>query len=154
MNNKVIKLRTLLKTGIIDKNVPNYFPAMLSIVCQSKIYSIKRKKTCRLSYKDMQTLELNIILPAIQYINWNSVHICLPMKMKKSMAVANNIDANMITFNDFFAYRIKEKDIARYGDNLQIVPINTTDIYQYSDAMLKQMPQKSLLYSKKMLPDI
>ena len=83
MNNKVIKLRTPLKTGIMDKNVPNYLPAMLSIVYQSKIYSIKRKKTCRLSYKDMQTLELNTILPAIQHINWNSVHICLPMKMKK-----------------------------------------------------------------------
>lgn len=70
------------------------------------------------------------------------------------MSVANNIDANMITVNYFFAYWIKEKDIARYGDNLQIVPINTTDIYRYSDAMLKNMPQKSLLYSKKMLSDI
>ena len=83
MNIKVIKLWTLLKTGIMDKNVPNYLPAMLSIVYQSKVYSIKRKKTCRLSYKDMQTLELNTILPAIQYTNWNGVHICLPMKMKK-----------------------------------------------------------------------
>lgn len=70
------------------------------------------------------------------------------------MAVANDIDANMITVNHFFAYWIKEKDIARYGDNLQIVPINTTDIYQYSDAMLKNTPQKSLLYSKKMSSDI
>lgn len=70
------------------------------------------------------------------------------------MAVANDIDANMITVNDFFAYWIKEKDIAKYGDNLQIVPINTTDIYRYSDAVLKNVPQKSLLYSKKMLSDI
>ena len=70
------------------------------------------------------------------------------------MAVANDIDANMMTVNDFFAYWIKENDIARYGNNLQIVPINTTDIYRYSDAVLKDMPQKSLLYSKKMLSDI
>ena len=65
------------------------------------------------------------------------------------MAVANDIDANMITVNYFFAYWIKEKDIARYGDNLQIVPINTTDIYRYSDAMLKNTPQKVFFIVKK-----
>ena len=37
----------------------------------------------------------------------------LPYRNQKSMAVANDTDANMITVNNFFARRIKEIDIGR-----------------------------------------
>ena len=51
---------------------------------------------------------------------------------------------------------MKEIGNKRYGDSLQILPTgNLTDIYRYSDAMLKHMPKvalktfkSTLLYSK------
>lgn len=69
----------------------------------------------------------------------------------------------MITVNSFllffFAYWIKEIDIKQCVDDLQILPTNNpTDIYRYSDAILKHMPKDTLkafpntiLYSKKKL---
>ena len=63
-----------------------------------------------------------------------------------------------MTVNKFFTdFIIKQFDTRRYGDNIRILPTNNTvDIYRYSDAMLKHMPDdalktydKTLLYSKK-----
>ena len=52
---------------------------------------------------------------------------------------------------------IKDISIKRYGDDIAILPINTTlDIYRYSESMFKHLPddvlatfQHELLYSKK-----
>lgn len=44
----------------------------------------------------MQTLEFKIKLQSNHYTNWNSVHICLPIQIKKSTNEANDIDAAMI----------------------------------------------------------
>ena len=42
-------------------------------------------------------------------------------------------------------YWIKEIFIKRYGDNLAILPLNNViEIYRYSEAMLKYLPEKSL----------
>ena len=50
-----------------------------------------------------------------------------------------------MTVNSFFAHFVKEIDIRRYDDNLRILPTNNTvEIYRYSDAMLKHMPDGSL----------
>ena len=55
-------------------------------------------------------------------MNWNSLDICFPIKIKKSTNEVNDIDAAMIMVNNFFAYWIKEVDIKRYRDDLQILP--------------------------------
>ena len=63
----------------------------------------------------------------------------------------------MIPVNNFFTHWRKDVNIKRYGDDIAILPINKTlDIYRYSDAMLKHLPddvlatfQEDLLYSKK-----
>ena len=62
----------------------------------------------------------------------------------------------MITINNFFAHWIKEISITKYATNNELTPTTTPqEIYQYSDAMLKHLPAKSLkviendlLYSK------
>ena len=69
---------------------------MLSLAYQGMIYAVKTKKPADPAYKDFQTLEFKISLPANQCMNWNSVHICFPIQIKKSMAVPNNINANMV----------------------------------------------------------
>lgn len=57
----------------------------------------------------------------------------------------------MITVNNCFAHWIKEIDIKRYGDNLQILLTNNpTVIYRSPDAILKQIPKDALKISKKL----
>ena len=63
----------------------------------------------------------------------------------------------MIPVNNFFTHWAKDVNIKRYGDDIAILPINKTlDIYRYSNAILKHLPddvlatfQDQLLYSKK-----
>ena len=52
----------------------------------------------------MQTLEFNIKLPANHYMNWNSVHICLPIQIRNSTTEAADKDAAMITVNKLLAH--------------------------------------------------
>ena len=85
------------------------------------------------------------------------MHLCIPLQIKKSTNTDADIDDDFMTVNNFFTHFIKEIDIRRYGDDIRILPTNSTvDIYRYSDAMLKHMPEdtlktydETLLYSKK-----
>lgn len=46
----------------------------------------------------------------------------------------------MVTVNNFFGQLLKEIDMKRYGDDLQILPVsNSTKVYKYSNAMLKHI---------------
>ena len=94
------------------------------------IYSVKAKKSnpTDSTYKDRQTLQFSIKLPANQYINQNSVHKLLT-KIKSSTNEAIDIATNMITMNNFFAHWIKEIDTKRYGDDLQILQVNNPKIF-------------------------
>ena len=63
----------------------------------------------------------------------------------------------MIAANNFFAYWIKEISITKYGSDTQLIPTSSSyEIYQYSDSMLKYLPEeylkvieKNFLHSKK-----
>ena len=63
----------------------------------------------------------------------------------------------MITVNNFFGHWFTDIDIRRYPDDMRILPAdNSIDIYQYSNAQLKCLPEKSvktllktILYSNK-----
>ena len=67
------------------------------------------------------------------------------------------MDADTITVNNFFAHWFTDIDVRRYPDDTRILPTNNSvDIYQYSNAQLKYLPEKSvktllkkLLYSNK-----
>ena len=51
----------------------------------------------------------------------------------------------MMTVNNLFVHWIKEIDITKYGTTEQLIPTSTPqEIYQYSDAMLKHLPEKAL----------
>ena len=56
----------------------------------------------------MQTLEFNIKLPANLYMNWNNVHICLPIQIKKSTNEANDINAVMVTVTIFLLIGLRK----------------------------------------------
>ena len=107
-------------------------------------------------YKDLETFDFQLLLDKNLYTNLNSVHFVFPMKFLKESDIYADIGTDLITVNNFFGHWIKEISITKYGANKELTPTTTSqEIYQYSDAMLKHLPAKSikvieneLLYSK------
>ena len=85
------------------------------------------------------------------------MEICIPIKFTKKSNKAQQMDANMITANNFFGHWFTDIDIRCYPDDMMILPTNNSvDIYQYSNAQMKYLPEKSvkkllktMLYSNK-----
>ena len=70
----------------MDGNLIKYLPSMAELAFKRLIYGIKTKNVSADStYKNLRTLEFNIKLPTNQSINWNSVHICDLIQIKKKM---------------------------------------------------------------------
>ena len=143
---KVQKIQRLTNAGEYDADLARSIPGMLSLVCQGIIENIDTKEqVAHISYKDMETLEFQIMLTNEYHTNPNRMYICFLIKMKKATNKANDIDDNLITINNSFAHFIKEISITRYGNDKQLIPTSSPyEIYQYSDAMLKHLPQKNL----------
>ena len=155
---KIDKISTLYDTGRMDKDEMKYIPGMAPVSYQGQIDFVDTKRTYAAStYSDMQQLEFNLEVVNNHYINFSNMVLYLPIAFRKKTNKAAAIDATMIPVNNFFAHWIKDVTVKRYGDDIAVLPINTTlDTYRYSESMLKHMPkgalatfQKELLYSKK-----
>ena len=87
------------------------------------------------------------------------MEICIPLKFTKKSNKAQQMYANMITVNNFLGHWFTDIDIRRYPDDMMILPTNNSvDIYQYSNAQMKYLPEKSakkllktMLYSNKLV---
>ena len=155
---KIDKITTLYDAGRMDKDVMKYIPGMAPVSYQGQIDFVDTKRTYAAStYSDMQQLEFNLEVVNNHYMNFSNMVLCLPIAFRKKTNKAAAIDATMIPVNNFFAHWIKDVTVKRYGDDIAVLPINTTlDTYRYSESILKHMPkdalatfQKELLYSKK-----
>ena len=129
-----------------DADIAKYILGILEFIYQGMTEDIDTKeKAAHISYKEIEQLDFQIMLTDNYYVNTNSIHLCFPMKIKKSTNEASDIDTNLITVNNFFAHLIKEISITRYGYNKQLIPtFSPYRLYQYSDAILKHMPKDSL----------
>ena len=113
-----------------------------------------------------------MLLSADAATNFNNVHLCIPMQIKKRSSAVNDIDYHLMTVNNFFAHFVKEIDIRRYLPYLLIsisftkcakmktkneirilLTNNTVDIFRHN---VKYVPDDALktndeilLYSKK-----
>ena len=81
------------------------------------------------TYKDLKTAEFPIQLSANQYMNFHSVHLVFPLKIKKTN-IANEILPTEITVNNVFAHWIKEIDIKCLGDDIPILPTTNNQYLQ------------------------
>ena len=71
--------------------------------------------------------------------------ICLPLKFTKKSNKALQMDAQMMTVNNFFGHWFTDIDIRRYPDDMRILPANNSvNIYQHSNAQMKYLPEKSV----------
>ena len=153
---KLDKLNTLYDTGRMDKDVMKYIPGMAPISYQGHIDFVDTKRTYAAStYSDMQQLEFKLEIVNNHYINFSTMVLCLPIAFKKKTNKEQAIAATMIPVNNFFAHWIKDVAVKRYGDDIAVLPINTTlDTYRYSESMLKHMPEKALATFQKELKKV
>ena len=154
---KINNLKKLWVDGTTDFDLIRYLSDMPKISRQGQIYNAFPKKAYALpNWSEMKTFFFNLILAANITTNFNKMYRCIPIQIKKKN-VTNDIDATLITVNNFFAHFTKEIVISRYRDDQHILPKNNVvNIYRYSNAMLKHIPEKALktfqnklLYSKK-----
>ena len=153
-------LEKIFETGKASGELVRYLPGLTKPLYQGQLKgTTKRKAFADDTYKDLKVAEYTIQLSNNEYMNFHSVHLVFPMKIKKKSHVANNIRATEITVNNFFAHWLKEIDIKSLGDDIPILPTtNTILIYRYSDRLLKHMPkdllaiiENDLLDSKKIV---
>ena len=151
-------LEKIFETRKASGELVRYLPGLTKPLYQGQLKGTnERKAFADNTYKDLKVAEYTIQLSNNEYMNFHNVHLVFPMKIKKKSNVANDILADEITVNNFFAHWIKEIDNKRLGDDISILPTtNTIPIYRYSDRLLKHMPKDSLaiiennlLYSKK-----
>ena len=99
---EVRKIRELISTGRYDEDIAKYIPGLLELKFQGMLEDIDTKeKTAHPSYTDMEQLDFQSQLTDNYYLNPNSVHICFPIKIKKNTNTAQDIDADLITVNNF-----------------------------------------------------
>ena len=158
MIGKVDKAHGFMKTGKADGDLSRYFPNTLPITRQSQIAGeLPTRAYTRLLYTDKKQLGFILDLTATTYSNFSTMEICLPLKFTKKSNKALQMDAQMITVNNFFGHWFTDIDIRRFPDNMRILPTdNSVDIYQYSNSQMKYLLEKSaekllktMLYSNK-----
>ena len=143
--NKVKNIRQWMSMGSYDVDIAKHIPGMLDLVYQGMIKDIDiREKAAHNTYKDMEQVGFQIMLTDNYYVNSKSIHLRFLMKIYKSSNANSDIDADLITLNNFFTHLVKEISITRYGHDKQLVPTFLPyEIYQYSDSMLKHLPKNS-----------
>ena len=68
----------------MDADMMRYIPGLSKIFYQGQLDGVKTKKTyASLADTDRNILEFNINLTKNHYINFSSILICLPIKIKK-----------------------------------------------------------------------
>ena len=155
---RIGNIEKFFKMDNAPEKLIRYIPGLAKPIYQGQISGTLGKKAYTDdTYKDLKITTFKIQLSVNQYMNFHNVHLVFPLKIKKKTNVVNNIDDDEITVNNFFAHWIKEIDIKRYDDDIPVLPLtNTIEVYKYSNAMLKHVPDDALevlrydlLYSKK-----
>ena len=78
--------------------IARYIPGVLEMKFQGMFEDIDtREKVAHSSYKFREELDFQILLTDNYYVNLNSIHLCFPMKTKKSSNESSDIDGHMIT---------------------------------------------------------
>ena len=143
---KVKKIRDLINMGKYDADLAKYIPGLLDLAIQGMLDDIDtREKVAHPSYKDKEQLDFQILLTENYYVNPSNIHICFPITILKKSDNTKDIDADLITVNNFFAHWVKEISITKYGSDKELPPtFSPWEVYQYSGQLLKHMPTNAL----------
>ena len=85
------KIQRVDKVPGVDKEsgeLIRYFPGLAKPLYQGQLKGTLPKKTfANDRYKDLNTAEFTIQLSANQYMNFHSVHLVFPLKIKKKLTL-------------------------------------------------------------------
>ena len=138
---KVDKVCGFMGTGKADGDLARYFPNIL-----------RAKYLKKITYTDKKQLEFILHLTVNTYSNFSTMEICLPLRFTKKNNKNLQMDGQMITVNNFFGHWFTDIDIRQYPDDMRLLPTNNSvDIYQYSNAHMKYLPEKSVKELLKMM---
>ena len=119
---KVKKIRELINTGRYDMDIAKSIPGLLELKFQGMRKDLDTKeRVAHSSYIDMEQFDFQILLTDNYYINPSSIHICFPIKIKTKTNQALDIDADLITVNNFFAHFVKEISMIKYRSNKELI---------------------------------
>ena len=132
--------------GKFDADPAKHIPGLLDLAIRGMLEDIDtREKTVHPSCKDKEQMDFQILLTENYYVNPNNINLCFPIKIKKKSNNSSDIDSDLITVNNFFAHWIKETSITKYGSDKELPPtFSPWEVYQYSDQMLKHLPEDAL----------
>ena len=81
---KIDKLKKLWDDETTDFDLIRYLPGITKISRQEQIYNtLPKKPYASPNWSDMKTFEFNLILAANTATNFNNMHLCIPMQIKK-----------------------------------------------------------------------
>ena len=70
----------------------------------------------------MEEIDFQILLTDNYYINPNSIHICFSININSKTNEDVDIDGDLITVNNFFAYFVNEISVKMYGTDKELIP--------------------------------
>ena len=135
-----------MATGKADGDLSRYYPNILPITRQAQIAGeLPRKSYASITYSDKKQFKFVLDLTANTYSNYSAMEICLPLKFTKKGNKTLQMDAQMMTVNNFFGNWFTGINIRHYPDDMMILPTNNSvDICHYSNAHMKYLPKKSV----------
>ena len=146
ISGKVDKSTNFIRTGRADEDLSRHYLNILPITRQSQLAGeLPRKAYTSDTYRDKKKLEFTIELTVNTYSNYSTMLVCIPIKFTKRTSKTAQLDANMITVNNFFGHWFTNVDIRRYPDDMNILPTNNSvSIANYSNVQMKYLPEKSV----------
>ena len=85
------KIRELINIGKYDADLAKYILGLLDLAIRGMLDDIDTREKVANTYKDMEQLDFQILLTEKFYVNPNSIHICFPIKIKKTTKTLNYI---------------------------------------------------------------
>ena len=122
---KVDKSTNFIKTGRADEDLSRYYPNILPITKQAQVAGeLSRKAYASDTYTDKKKFEFTLEMTANTYANYSTMLVCIPVQFTKKTSKSTQMDATMVTVNNFFGHWFTDLDLRRYPDDMNILPTN------------------------------
>ena len=98
-------MEKFIHTGKTKNDLIRYIPGITKPAYQGQLEGCLTKKVYPdNTYKGHKVAEFNVKLTNNQYMNFLNVQLVFPMKIKKSTNNNTNLDATLMTVNNFFVH--------------------------------------------------
>ena len=88
--------------GNMDYDLIRYIPSMVKISRQGQIYSVHPQRVyASPNWSDLRTFGFNMLLTPDTATNFNNMHLCIPLQIKKKTDAANDVGDDLMTVNIF-----------------------------------------------------